>query len=61
MLSLDDTRDDSSKFQNGMYISFPQFVYCSRVRLQARFFKGLGATLHGQHTMVAMHHIHGVT
>ena len=26
------------------------YLYCSRVFLQARFFKGLGDTLHGQHT-----------
>ena len=44
-----------------MFISFPQFVYCSRVHLQARFFKGLGGTLHVQHTTVVMHHIHDVT
>ena len=44
MYTLDDILDDSSKFKNGMFISFPQFVYCSRVRLQARFFKGLGGT-----------------
>ena len=29
--------------------------------MQARFFKGLGGTLHGQHTTVAKHHIHDVT
>ena len=63
MYTLDDVRDDSSKFQNGIlfFFSFPQFVNCSRVRLQAWFFKGLGGTLHGQHTTVAMHHIHEVT
>ena len=36
-------------------------IYCPRVCLQVRFFKGLGGTLHGQHTTVAMHHIHDVT
>ena len=61
MYTLDDILDDSSKFKNGMFVSCPQSVYCSRVRLQARFFKGLGGTLHGQHTTVAMHHIHDVT
>ena len=61
MYTLDDILDNSSKFQNGMFISFPQFVYCSRVRLQARSFKGLGGTLHGQHTKFAMHHIHDIT
>ena len=37
------------------------YIYCSRVRLQARFFRGLGGTSHGQHTTVAMHLIHDVT
>ena len=48
MYTLDDILEDSSKFQNGMFISFTQFVHCSRVRLQTRFFKGLGGTLRGQ-------------
>ena len=61
MCTLDDILDDSSKFKKGMFISCPQFVYCSRVRLQEQFLKGLGGTLHGQHTTVAMHHIHDVT
>ena len=28
-LSLDDILDEGSKFQYGMFISFPQFIYCS--------------------------------
>ena len=28
--TLDDILDEGSKFQNRMFISFPQFVYCSR-------------------------------
>ena len=28
-LSLDDILDDGSKFQYIMFISFPQFIYCS--------------------------------
>ena len=52
MYTLDDILDDSSKFQNGMFFSVFHnlYLYCSRVFLQARFFKGLGSTLHGQHT-----------
>ena len=61
MYTLDDILDDSSKFQNGMFISFPQFLYCSHVHFQVWFFKGLGGTLHGHHTTVAMHHIHDIT
>ena len=28
--TLDDILDEGSKFQNRMFINFPQFVYCSR-------------------------------
>ena len=46
-----------------MFISFPQFV--SRNEMYFPKFSCLiaadGGTLHEQHTMVAMHHIHGVT
>ena len=28
--TLDDILDEDSKFQNRMFISFPQFIYCSR-------------------------------
>ena len=34
MYTLDAILDDSSMFQNKLFISFSQFVYCSRVRLQ---------------------------
>ena len=30
MYTLDNILDEGSKFQNRMFISFPQFVYCSR-------------------------------
>ena len=30
MYTLDGILDEGSKFQNGIFISFPQFVYCSR-------------------------------
>ena len=63
--TLDDILDESSKFQNRMFISFPQFVYCSRDEVYFHKLSCLitsnGGTLHGQHTTVAMHHIHDIT
>ena len=48
-----------------MFISFPQFVYCSRDEVYFLKLSCLiasnGGTLHGQHATVAMHHIHDVT
>ena len=65
MYTLNDILDEGSKFPNRMFISFPQFVYCSRDEV---FFPQLscliaadGGTLLGQHTAVAMHHIHEFT
>ena len=29
MCTLDDILDEGSKFQHSMFISFPQFIYCS--------------------------------
>ena len=55
----------SSNFQNRMFISFPQFVYCSRDEVYFPQLSCLiasnGGTLHVQHTPVAMHHIHDIT
>ena len=51
MYTLDDILDDSSKFQNECSLVLHNlYIYCSRVRLQARFFKGLAGrpTLRGQ-------------
>ena len=46
-------------------VSFPLFVYCSRDEVYlpkiSCLFAADGGTLHGQHTTVAIHHIHDVT
>ena len=52
MYTLDDILDDSSKFQNGMFISFPQFVYCSSpiicwLALRARRARASQMTMYG--------------
>ena len=65
MYTLNDILDEGSKVQNKMFISFPQFVYCSRDEVyfpkSSCLFVADGDTFHEQHTTVAMHHIHDVT
>ena len=72
MCPLDDILDEGSKFQYSMFISFPQFIYCSHDEVYFPELSCLiaadGGTLHpdlafqmGHYTTVAMHHIHDVT
>ena len=65
MYTLDGILDGGLKFQNRMFQSFPQFVYCSRDEeyfpKSSCLFSADGGTLHGQHVTVAMRHIHDVT
>ena len=64
MCTLDDILDEGSKFQYSMFISFPQFIYCSHDEV---YFPKLSCLIaapcipNGHHTTVAMHHIHDVT
>ena len=64
MYTLDDILDEGWKFQIRMFISFPQFVFCSRDEV---YFPKIsyvsvadGGTLHSkwQLTAVAMYHFH---
>ena len=64
MSTLDDILDEGSKFQNGMFISFPQFdIVCDYVYFpkSSCLIAADGGTLHGQQTTVAMHHVHDIT
>ena len=61
MYTLDGILDGGLKLKNRMFISFPQFVYCSRDEeyfpKSSCLFSADGRTLHGQHVTVAMRHI----
>ena len=67
MYTLVDILDEGSKFQNTMFIGFLKYLYCSRDEIYFPKCKlsclvaADGGTLNGQHTVVAMHHIHDVT
>ena len=68
MCTLDDILDEGWKFQYSMFISFPQFIYCSHDEVYFPKLSCLiaadGGTLHSKwapYTTIAMHHIHDVT
>ena len=60
--TLDDILDEGTKFQNRMFISFPQFVYCSRDEVYFPKLSCLtaahGGTLHQRTTTVFSECLH---
>ena len=51
MCPLDDILDKGSKFQYSIFISFPQFIYCSHDEVYSCLIAADGGTLHSKWTL----------